>query len=124
LSVIGGSGIFVEAGHGPNSALEISNNTITNGNDEGIEIDVDALTNSTIKGNTVTKNRTSGIHFEPSALYNNNNSITSNDFRGNFNTSGYDCWDETSGAGTAGTANTWSKDKGKTASPLGICKKT
>jgi len=50
--------------------------------------------------------------------------ITNNDFRGNQNNAGtVDCADLTSGGGTAGTANTWKNDKGKTSFPTGICKK-
>ena len=44
--------------------------------------------------------------------------IHDNDFRHNKIT---DCHDETSGAGTAGTANTWTDDRGLTDSPNGIC---
>jgi nitrous oxidase accessory protein NosD len=118
-----GSAIFVEAGNGPNSQLEMSNNSLTLGSDEGIFVDADALTNSTITKNTATKNDTSGLHIAAGVLSNDSNSITKNNFKGNYNTTGFDCWDETSGTGTAGTANTWSKDKGKTADPPGICKK-
>jgi hypothetical protein len=46
------------------------------------------------------------------------NVITSNDFRGNRS---FDCHDLTTGAGTAGTANTWSGNLGVTDDPDGIC---
>ena len=39
------------------------------------------------------------------------------------NSTNFDCLDETTGTGTAGTANTWTNDKGKKASPAGICTK-
>jgi nitrous oxidase accessory protein NosD len=118
-----GSGIYIQAGTAaPNSTLEITNNTLTLGNDEGIYVADDALTSSTIKSNRATNNKTSGLHIEPGTGDNDGNTITSNNFRSNQNVTGFDCWDETSGSGTAGTANTWSKDKGKTQSPNGICK--
>jgi hypothetical protein len=41
-----------------------------------------------------------------------------NDFRGNL---GVDCSDNTSGSGTASTANTWTNDLGNVQSPEGIC---
>jgi nitrous oxidase accessory protein NosD len=121
-----GSAIYLQAGalpNSPNSLLEISNNTLTLGNDEGIFADDDSLQNSTIKNNTATMNQTSGFHIATGTGANGGNTISKNDFRGNVNTSGYDCWDQTSGSGTAGTDNAWSRDKGKTRSPTGICKK-
>lgn len=45
-------------------------------------------------------------------------SIHDNDFRQN---GGTDCLDESSGAGTAGTANTWLRDLGGQSDPAGIC---
>jgi Right handed beta helix region len=113
-----GSGIFIEQGtFGPNSLLEISNNTLTNGLDEGINVDDDALVNSTIKNNKTNGNATFGIDVH---VGNTDNSIKNNNFKnGGANN---DCQDDSSGGGTAGTANTWKNDKGKTASPPGICK--
>lgn len=56
-----------------------------------------------------------GIHADGGA---HDHLISDNDFRDN---SLLDCWDETSGAGTAGTANTWTSNMGFTDSPNGIC---
>jgi len=36
----------------------------------------------------------------------------------------FDCEDDSTGGGTAGTANFWIKDFGQTESPPGICKQT
>ncbi len=113
-----GSGIFVEAGLGPNSTLEISGNSLTNGLDEGIFVDTGALTSSTIEKNTTKGNASFGIHV---AASNTGNSITKNNFKNGGGSN--DCQDDSVGTGTAGTANTWKADKGKTASPSGICKK-
>jgi parallel beta-helix repeat protein len=116
-----GAGIFVEAGAGPNSTLRILNNTLVNGDDIGINVDDGALENSTIKGNKAKGNSLLGILVQDN---NAANSIVNNDFRGNLNNSGtVDCADLTSGGGTAGTANIWKNDKGKTAFPPAICKK-
>jgi nitrous oxidase accessory protein NosD len=113
-----GSGIFIEAGtFGPNSLLSVTGNTIQSSGDEGIFAEDGSLANSTIKNNTTKGNVTFGIHI---ADNNENNSITNNNFKnGGANN---DCEDNSSGGGTAGTANTWKNDKGKTASPPGICK--
>jgi nitrous oxidase accessory protein NosD len=114
-----GSGLFLEAGTGgPNSALTISNNSLTNGADEGIFVDTAALANSTIKSNKTKGNATFGIHV---AAGNTDNSITKNDFKNGG--AANDCQDDSVGSGTAGTANTWKKDNGKTSFPAGICKK-
>ena len=47
-----------------------------------------------------------------------NNNLHDNDFRDN---DSYDCWDQTSGGGTAGTANTWTNNLGQDDNPDGIC---
>ncbi len=117
-----GAGIFVEQGLDANSTLEISNNKLNNGDDSGINIAPDAMHDSTIKGNTAKGNLYLGIVVQTGA--NVDNAITNNDFRGNQNNAGtVDCADLTSGGGTAGTANNWKNDKGKTSFPTGICKK-
>ena len=113
-----GAGIFVEMGFAANSNLEISNNTLNSGDDIGINAADTGLEDSTIKGNTAKGNASVGILVQANST---DNSIVNNDFRGNFGP--VDCADLTSGAGTAGTANTWKNDKGKTAFPAGICKK-
>jgi parallel beta-helix repeat protein len=117
-----GAGVFVEAGAGgPNSNLAILNNTLTNGDDIGINVAVSALEDSSIKGNTARGNYLLGILVQPGSA---DNSIVNNDFRGNQNHAAtVDCADLSSGGKTAGTANTWRNDKGKTAYPAGICKK-
>jgi hypothetical protein len=47
-----------------------------------------------------------------------NNDLQDNDFRDN---ASWDCYDTTSGSGTAGTANTWTNDLGQDDFPDGIC---
>ena len=114
-----GAGIFLEMGMAANSNLEISNNTLKNGGDIGINAADTGLVNSTIKKNTAKGNASVGILIQDN---NTDNTITNNDFRGNFGP--VDCADlTTGGTGTAGTHNTWKNDKGKTSFPSGICKK-
>ena len=67
-----------------------------------------------VNGNTV-RGFHYGTHADGGAA---NHDIHDNDFRGNRVT---DCFDETSGAGTAGTANVWTNDLGITDSPNGLC---
>ena len=112
-----GAGLYFQAGAGPNSLLEIRRNKLANGGDEGIFADTASLTNSTLKDNRTTGNATFGIHVSGS---NSDNVINKNNFKnlGSMN----DCQDDSVGGGTAGTDNTWQKNKGKTASPAGICK--
>jgi parallel beta-helix repeat protein len=113
-----GSGIFIESGTlgDPNSLLSVTNNTIQSSGDEGIFAEDGSLANSTIKNNKTKGNATFGIHIGD----NGDNSITNNNFKNGG--ADNDCQDDSSGGGTAGTANTWKNDKGKTASPPGICK--
>jgi nitrous oxidase accessory protein NosD len=112
-----GSGIFVEPGLAANTTLVISKNTLLNGDDEGIFVDVGALIGSTVEKNTAKRNATYGIHVSTA---NNGNVFNKNNFKnGGANN---DCEDNSVGSGTAGTDNTWTKNKGKTASPPGICK--
>jgi nitrous oxidase accessory protein NosD len=108
-----GSGIYLQPGaFGANSLLTISKNKLTGGGDEGIFADNASLTNSTLKDNTTTGNATYGIHLSTG---NTGNTIRNNNFK-NLGTQN-DCQDDSA------PSNTWKKDKGKTALPLGICKK-
>jgi parallel beta-helix repeat protein len=113
-----GSGIFLQAGLGSSSTLVISKNKVSDGGDEGIFVDAGALTNSTIEKNTTTGNATYGIHVSAG---NSGNTISKNKFK-NIGANN-DCQDDSVGGGTAGTDNTWKKNKGKTSFPVGICKK-
>jgi nitrous oxidase accessory protein NosD len=62
-------------------------------------------------------NHTSGNDFGVD-VFASGNSFHDNDFRGNL---GVDCYDGSSGSGTASTANTWTNDLGNIQSPEGIC---
>jgi hypothetical protein len=62
-------------------------------------------------------NHTSGNDYGISVTGSGNN-IHDNDFRGNLGT---DCYDGTSGSGTADTANTWTDNLGNLQVPEGIC---
>jgi nitrous oxidase accessory protein NosD len=108
-----GSGIFVEAGaFGPNSTLSILNNSLRDGGDEGIFVDANALTNSTVKKNSTKGNASFGIHV---ATGNTGNLFANNNFTNGG--AALDCFDESA------AFNTWKSNKGKTASPPSICKK-
>lgn len=69
---------------------------------------------SRVEGNRVKQN-TVGVH-----LHGGDNDVIGNDFRGNHID---DCWDWTTGTGTAGTANEWTGNKGNAQSPEGICQR-
>lgn len=74
-----------------------------------------------MRNNTVTNTGvgtfppTDGILFGSAT---NGNQIRGNTARGNFP---YDCEDDSTGSGTAGTANTWVDNNGVTDNPNGIC---
>jgi nitrous oxidase accessory protein NosD len=113
-----GSGIYLQAGLAANSDLVIDGNTLSNGLDEGIFADTASLTNSTLKNNTTKGNLTYGIHVSAD---NTANTVKNNNFKNGGGNN--DCEDNSLGSGTGSTANTWTKDKGKTAFPAAICKK-
>lgn len=69
-----------------------------------------------IDHNVTNSNVFDGLRADPGA--------TGNRFEGNKSSSNgsHDCHDETTGGGTAGTANTWKDNQGVTQTPAGICK--
>ena len=75
-----------------------------------------ALTDSLIGHNTITANDRDGIRIE--AGLNGGNLIEHNALSGN---AAHDCHDDTVGAGTGGTANTWEKNKGETQNRPNLC---
>jgi parallel beta-helix repeat protein len=108
-----------------NVGLTVSNNKIKSGAtahaDAGIAVYLDSLDGSTFTKNTVNKNGYDGLFV---ADGNSGNLFENNDLKGNqVIGAGFDCHDDTTGGGTAGTDNTWTKNKGKTSSPSGLCKK-
>lgn len=105
--------------------VQINNNRLA-ANDYGLDLGVGtanedggSLTVTTgvlLKNNEATDNRFDGLRAENDAqgnrLKNNKASGTS---------AGHDCRDASTGSDTAGTANTWQNDKGRTSNPSGIC---
>jgi parallel beta-helix repeat protein len=81
----------------------------------GIQVYYSALNN--VFGNTMAAG-SRGIFVESTSE---NNNVYDNDFRG---PSDPDCEDQSSGGGTAGTANYWWNNLGTTSSPTGICSDT
>jgi len=106
-------GIFLLSTSG---ARVIQNTTNNNGSgnpgDGGISLTTS--TNNTLEQNTSKKNTGDGIFVDSTST---GNELTNNDLKGNTN---FDAEDQSVGTGTAGTANTWTKNKGKTSSPSGI----
>jgi nitrous oxidase accessory protein NosD len=112
-------GIAINAGGNPvNTQLTVAKNKISGGAlsnaDGGIEIYDNSLTNSTFSENKVTKNGYDGLFVHAG---NTGNTFSKNNLKKNQQLgAGYDCYDET------GPANTWTKNKGKTSFPAGLCK--
>jgi len=122
----------------PGSAVTVRNNTVTK-NDFGIYLD--GATGATVTGNSVSRNTYDGIDLADGTtgtlVANNdsskngldgilvdststNNTIRDNVFKQNKN---FDAEDQSTGAGTAGTANTWRNNQGKTSNPPGLVQK-
>ena len=99
--------------------LEISHNDIDHMGRNGIYASGfggPSMTSSLVSDNHSKNNVNDGIKIGP---LNSGNTILNNDMKGNTN---FDAEDDSSGTGTAGTANTWLKNKCNTSFPLGLCK--
>jgi parallel beta-helix repeat protein len=119
-----------------NSNIQIVHNTISGWGDAGIRLSAGA-NNIVVSDNNVSRNTGDGITLEGAV----NNRVARNNLRSNGhdgihadatstgnvfrqneakNNAVFDYEDNSTGTGTAGTANTWIKNKGKTASPPGL----
>ncbi|MEO9044158.1 MAG: right-handed parallel beta-helix repeat-containing protein [Candidatus Dormibacter sp.] len=97
---------------GPNTNMTIANNDISKF-DYGIRgTNVD---HSWFSGNKTHDNAVDGIQMDSTAV---TNTLRSNRASDN---GVWDCEDQSKDGGTAGTANTWTINKGDTSSPAGIC---
>jgi parallel beta-helix repeat protein len=106
------SGIRVSGGN--NTNLTIQDNRLTNNGDHGIRVtDGD---NNNIEGNRIENNNLDGISLDVDSS---GNQVTNNRMRGNRE---HDCHDDSIGSGTAGTANTWSNNRGMTENRAGLCR--
>jgi len=108
-------------GNGPSSGLTIAHNKVdgatgAGATDGGIVAAMNSVDGSLFDNNRVKDGAGQGIYLQ---TMNTGNTLVSNDARGN---AGTDCRDDTTGTGTAGTANTWEKDKGDESIPAGICR--
>ncbi len=99
----------------PNQVSMIASNTIT-GRTDGIRIqpNTEQSASSTIADNVVRNSSNNGIWLQSGT------GITVSGNR-SLDSGSNDCVDQTSGAGTAGTANTWTGDIGRTSDPAGLC---
>ncbi|MHB8576659.1 MAG: right-handed parallel beta-helix repeat-containing protein [Dehalococcoidia bacterium] len=97
------------------TGARVSGNATTQLGFDGISL-FDATTDSAISDNHSDQNRDDGYLLDSSAM---KNTLSNNEAKGNTH---FDCEDQSHGSGTAGTANTWKDNQGKTSSPSGICK--
>lgn len=114
-NTISGGGLGISARQGElNSDIAIIANTVSAMSSAGISAPVGSLGNSLLAYNS-SSNNAYGIWLQAG---NEGNRLQKNIARAN---SVYDCEDDTTGNGTAGTANTWSANRGETSSPRGLC---
>jgi hypothetical protein len=104
-------------GGGTNLNVEVSHNQVKNFVSSGIAVAPGSLMTSKITQNHSNNNGQDGIFIEAGG--NSGNFITDNEMMKNVR---FDAHDDTTGGGTAGTANYWAKNKCKTSSPTGLCK--
>lgn len=126
-----------DAGFGPSSGATVTNNTVTGCDENGIAVREGSHSN-TVRKNKVQRNTLDGVLLEDG----DSNRIERNQARdngqdgihadasseGNFfrnnkalGNAVIDCHDQSTGSGTAGTANFWTNNIGTTDSPNGIC---
>jgi nitrous oxidase accessory protein NosD len=106
--------------------VSILGNRVTGAEGSGIDVTANDFAAVTVRNNTLTNNGvggfdgTGGDHGDGIRLgpLTNGNQIRFNTATGNFE---FDCHDESTGAGTSGTANTWAGNNGNTDQPNGIC---
>ena len=123
------------------TASEYSFNDVENGTFNGVSLH--STTNSAVKSNKATGFQLSGVRLADSS---NNNTVANNRAENNVQTgiqitiqtagmssgnviqqnhmkgNATDCYDDTTGPGTAGTANFWTNDFGSTENRPGLCK--
>jgi nitrous oxidase accessory protein NosD len=95
--------------------VQVLGNTVTGAENNGIDVTADDFAAVSARNNALRNNDVDGIFFGAAT---NGNQIRGNTASGNDN---LDCEDDSTGSGTAGTANTWVNNNGGTDSPDGIC---
>lgn len=103
----------------PQRNIEIRENEITSFKRSGIEAAPNSLLDSVISSNDIRDNTLDGVRIE-AGTNNSGNIIVGNKLKRNAE---HDCHDDTVGSGTAGTANTWENNKGKTENRPNLCAK-
>lgn len=109
------SGIAIRDTFAPPTNVDLVSNTIQGADNNGIDVTTSSPGEVAVQSNKSNNNTNDGIFFGPVTAQ---DTIKGNTALGN---GLYDCEDQSSGAGTAGTANFWQNDTGATASPSGIC---
>ena len=108
-----GNGIRTSTGLPLTGAVTVTNNQV-NARTNGIAFQV-AVQGTEISGNTVTNSTVNGIHLEAGVAA---AVVSGNTISGS---AAVDCQDDSTGGGTAGTANTWTGNTGTTTQPAGLC---
>ena len=96
------------------SGAVVDDNRLTANELDGILLE--AATGSSISNNRVDDNGHYGIG---ASAQSSGNTIDADHATGNAT---FDCFDDSHGAGTSGTANLWTRDHGDTSSPPGLCR--
>jgi len=98
------------------TGVVVTGNSVSRSTEDGIEL-LDGTTMTLVANNESRKNGLDGIFVDATSM---NNTIRNNDLRQN---KLFDAEDQSHGAGTAGTANTWENNRGKTSNPPGLVQK-
>jgi nitrous oxidase accessory protein NosD len=104
-------------GNGPDTNMVITNNTVMAMGVSGLNAAPNSLVGSTIQNNRSLRNAEDGIRLSAG---DSGNEVSENSMRLNRI---FDAHDESTGTGTADTANIWTNNNCKTSSPEGLCAK-
>ncbi len=97
-----------------NATFVSVNKNTTSSNGQDCILVTDVSTNNIVSNNVAKRNTRNGIHVDADAV---DNLFEKNEARQNGSD---DLFDDSTGTGTAGTGNTWKKNKATTSSPAGI----
>lgn len=100
---------------GRNVGAHLAGNVIERRGESGISADNGSLVGAHISGNVLNDNRLDGVRI---GAGNHDNTVVGNTMLRNTE---HDCHDETTGSGTAGTANVWSGNRALTENRVGLC---
>lgn len=105
----------------PNTNNRVEKNRASGFGDDGIAVR-EATSGTLVRNNRVEANRRDGIRLQNAVGNTIEQNRARNNGAGGTPPEAVDCYDNTAGTGTAGTGNTWQKNRGDTENRPGLCR--